>query len=159
MRTRATITTTALLLAALTACSSSDDSTDAAPSSSPTAPATTSQPSETPSAPDPTETPAEDDGLEQAVQQYTSAYFAADTDTAYGLLSKRCQGQMDEIVFGSLLKEAAKDYGPDHPATDVKTQVSGDLARVTYKVEGLPKFDQQAQPWTREGGAWKYDAC
>jgi hypothetical protein len=159
MRTRATITTTALLLAALTACSSSDDSTDAAPSSSPSAPATTSQPSDTPPATDPTETPVDDGDLEQAVKQYTDAYFAADTATAYGLLSKRCKGQMDEIVFGSLLKEATKQYGPDHPATDVKTQVSGDLARVTYKVEGLPKFDQQAQPWTREGGAWKYDAC
>ncbi|MFF7073825.1 hypothetical protein [Streptomyces pseudovenezuelae] len=55
--------------------------------------------------------------------------------------------------------QTAKDYGSDHPATDVRATVSGEMDRVSYKVTGLPKFDQQGQPWTVEGGAWKYDVC
>ena len=70
----------------------------------------------------------------------------------------RCAKVTPEAYAG-VVKKFAADYGPDHPATGVQAEVSGKLARVTYKVEGLPKFDQQAQPWAREGGAWKYDAC
>lgn len=147
MRTRATITLAALLLAALTACSSDDDKTDA-PSSSPTA----EEPSTTP-------TPADAAELAAAVKAYTAAYFKGDAKTAYRVLSKRCAGKVDESVYAATVKQAAAEYGPDHAATDVQADVSGTLARVSYKVAGLPKFDQEAQPWTREGGAWKYDAC
>ncbi|NUP17385.1 MAG: hypothetical protein HOV73_18495 [Streptomyces sp.] len=151
MRTTATLATTAALLLALTACSSSDDSSDAdTPASSPTA--TVEQPTTTP-------TPAESAELTAAVQRYTTAYFKGDGDTAYGALSKRCKGKIDAVAYGSLVDQAAADYGPDHSATDVEAEVSGKLARVTYKVSGLPKLDQDAQPWAREGGDWKYDAC
>lgn len=148
MRTRATITlATAAALLALTGCSSSDD--DAKPS---TAPATAEEPSITP-------TPADAAVLEGAVKAYTTAYFKGDAKTGYAALSKRCKGQVDESLYAAELKEAAADYGPDHPATSVQAEVSGTLARVTYKVAGLPKFDQESQPWAREGGTWKYDAC
>jgi hypothetical protein len=33
------------------------------------------------------------------------------------------------------------------------------MGRASYKVRGLPKYDQQAQPRTREGDGWKYNAC
>ncbi|GGS81898.1 hypothetical protein [Streptomyces griseoviridis] len=153
MRTRATITTAALLLAALTACSSGDDgSTDAAP------PAASSSAS-TPAAAESSAPPADDAELTKAVEDYTAAYFAGEASTAYGMLSERCQKKANELVFGATVDQAAKEYGPDHAATDVQAEVSGDMARVSYRVEGLPKFDQDAQPWTLEGGAWKYDAC
>jgi hypothetical protein len=153
MRTRATITLAAALLLPLTACSSSDDSDDAAPAPSTTsAPASEQQPSTTP-------TPADAAELTAAVQAYTAAYFAGEGSKAHRMLSERCKGKINELVFGATVDQAAKQYGPDHPATDVQADVSGKLARVSYKVEGLPKFDQQAQPWTREGDAWKYDAC
>ncbi|NUP19253.1 MAG: hypothetical protein HOZ81_24805 [Streptomyces sp.] len=149
--TTATLATTAALLLALTACSSSDDSSDAdTPDPSPTA--TAEQPSTTP-------TPAETAELTAAVQRYTTAYFKGDGDTAYSALSKRCKGKIDAVAYGSIVDQAAADYGPDHSATDVDAEVSGTLARVTYKVSGLPKLNQDAQPWAREGGAWKYDAC
>ncbi|RMB85613.1 hypothetical protein [Streptomyces shenzhenensis] len=146
MRTRATITlATAAALLALTACSSSDDK-----ASSPTdpAPAKTTTP-----------TPAETGALELTVRDYTEAYFKGDAKTAYGVLSKRCAGKVTEELFAATVRQAHTDYGAGHPATDVQADVSGDLARVTYKVEGLPKFDQESQPWAREGGTWKYDAC
>lgn len=142
-------TTAAALLLALTACSSSDDDKAAEPS---TAPSRVEQPSTTP-------TPAEAAALEGAVKAYTVAYFKGDTDATYATLSKRCQGKVTPEVYGAVVKQAAADYGNGHPATDVQANVSGTLARVSYKVAGLPKFDQQAQPWTREGGDWKYDAC
>lgn len=161
--TTITLAAGALLLAALTGCSSSDD--DAAPGStaSPSAPAVTQEPS---SSPQPEETGGATgeptDGtakLEQAVKDYTAAYFAGEASTAHRMLSERCRDQINELMFGATVKAAAEEYGPDHPATDVQAEVSGELARVSYRVEGLPKFDQSQQPWTLEGGAWKYDAC
>ena len=148
MRTRATITLAAALLA-LTACSSGDDK----PSTAESRPGAEQQePSITP-------TPAAAAELTAAVQEYTTAYFKGEASTAHRMLSERCKGKINELVYGATVDQAAKEYGPDHPATDVKADVSGELARVSYKVKGLPKFVQQAQPWTREGGAWKYDAC
>lgn len=150
MRTRTTtVAALAAALLTLTACSSSND--DAAPATD----------SGTPS-PEPTvSVPAEHeaDDLKAAVAVYTASYFAADTDTAYGMLSERCRKEINEIVYGEMLRQAKQDYGTDHPATDVQAEVSGTMARVTYKVKGLPMLDQEAQPWTLEGGAWKYDAC
>ncbi|MGW1433115.1 hypothetical protein ACWD6K_31405 [Streptomyces sp. NPDC002431] len=146
-------TTTAALFAAavaltgLTACSSSDDT--ATPTSSSPAPA------EQPSAP---AAPATD-GPEKAVVAYTAAYFKGDATAAYAALSKRCKGQIGPEVYKGVVEQATADYGPDHPATNVTADVSGDMARVTYKVAGLPKFDQEAQPWAREDGTWRYDAC
>jgi len=137
---------TAAALLALTACSSSGD--DASSESSTTV-----------EAPSITPTPADAALVTQAVQAYTTAYFKGDGDTAYATLSKRCAGKVTAADYSTAIEQAAADYGPDHAATDVRAEVSGALARVTYKVAGLPKFDQQSQPWAREGGTWKYDAC
>lgn len=105
--------------------------------------------------------PAEHQGddLEAAVGVYTGAYFAGDDKTAYGMLSRRCQGKITPEAYKSAVRQAAEQYGPDHPATDVKAEVSGAQGRATYKVKGLPRFDQRAQRWTLEDEAWKYDAC
>ncbi|MFF9124371.1 hypothetical protein ACF09J_13855 [Streptomyces sp. NPDC014889] len=155
MRTRtATATLTAIAaLTALTACSSSGD--DASKPSSPTTA------SSTPAAEPATTAPAAGTAteLERVVSMYTDLYFGGDGKGAYAFLSKRCQAKAGPDMYAATVEQAAKEYGPDHPATDVKPDVSGDLARVSYKVKGLPKFDQDAQPWAREGGAWKYDAC
>jgi hypothetical protein len=151
--TTAALATAATLLLALTACSSSgDDTADPAPSTPATSPATAEEPTTTP-------TPADAAALEGAVKAYTAAYFKGDTKTGYATLSKRCAKAIDEALYEATVKQDAADYGTGHPATDVKAEVSGTLARVTYKVQGLPKFDQEQQPWTREGGTWKYDAC
>ncbi|MEV5659810.1 hypothetical protein [Streptomyces flaveolus] len=152
MRTRATITLAAALLVATAAgCSSSDDSEDAAPASS----SSSSSPADS-SAPAAGHDTAE---LTAAVEAYTAAYFKGEADAAHAMLSARCAERYPAEQYAAIIKQAAADYGPDHPATDVQADVSGDMARVTYKVQGLPKLDQQAQPWAREGGAWKYDAC
>jgi ABC-type glycerol-3-phosphate transport system substrate-binding protein len=152
MRIRATITLATAALLALTACSSSNDD-DAKPS---TAPATAEAPTTTPTNTPP---PADAAALERVVDTYTNLYFAGEGKPAYAFLSKRCKAKADPAVYAATVEQAAKDYGPDHPATDVHATVSGDMGRVSYKVTGLPKFDQTGQPWTREGGDWKYDAC
>lgn len=148
MRTTTAVLASAAALLALTACTTTSD--DAPTSSSPSA--QPQQPSTTP-------TPAGAAELTAAVQAYTTAYFKGDAEQAYGALSERCQGKITAEAYGAVVKQAAADYGAEHAATDVQAEVSGELARVTYKVQGLPKFDQEAQPWAREGGAWKYDAC
>ncbi|WP_314220724.1 hypothetical protein [Streptomyces zaehneri] len=148
MRTSATIATAALLLAVLTACSSSEKTPAASDSGTPAAEPTVSVPAD-----------HEGDDLKAAVAVYTASYFAADTDTAYAMLSARCAKEITKDAYAGVVRQAKTDYGPDHAATDVQADVSGDLGRATYKVEGLPKFDQTKQPWTLEGDAWKYDAC
>ncbi|GGQ48715.1 hypothetical protein [Streptomyces asoensis] len=154
MRTRATITTAALLLAALTACSSGSSSTA---TDTPSPASDTGTPAAEPTVSVPADHKGDD--LAAAVAVYTAAYFAADVDTGYGMLSARCTKQIDEAMYRGILEQAKTDYGPDHPATDVQAEVAGGLGRATYKVKGLPKFDQAKQPWALEGGAWKYDAC
>ncbi|MFE2216119.1 hypothetical protein ACFW93_29775 [Streptomyces canus] len=150
MRTRATIMLTTALLATLAACSSSSDDKADTPSSSPATAAET--PTTTPTAPDATE-------LERVADTYVNLYFGGAGEGAYAFLSKRCRAKADPATYAATVEQAAKDYGPDHRATDVHAKVSGDMGRVSYKVKGLPKFDQQGQPWTVEGGTWKYDAC
>ncbi|MFF7048119.1 hypothetical protein ACFY94_07055 [Streptomyces griseorubiginosus] len=154
MRTTATLAITAAALLALTACSSSgDDSADPTPSTSATVEVPTTTPTNALA-------PANDEAnLARVVDTYTSLYLAGEGEPAYVFLSKRCKAKADPAVFEATVEQAAKDYGPGHLATDVRATVSGDMGRVSYKVQGLPKFDQQAQPWTREGGDWKYDAC
>ena len=152
--TTATLAATAAALLALTACSSGDDNADEKPSASATVEEPTTTPTNTPA-------PAGDAAtdLERVAATYTDLYFAGEGKPAYVFLSKRCKGQIDEALYQATIEQAAKDYGSDHPATDVHATVSGDMGRVSYKVKGLPKFDQEQQPWTREGGDWKYDAC
>ncbi|MFG2577171.1 hypothetical protein [Streptomyces sp. NPDC048481] len=153
MRTRATIVTAALLLAALTACSSSSGSDDAA------TPAAND--SGTPVAEPTVSVPAahQGDDLKAAVAVYTASYFAGDADTAYSMLSARCAKKIAKDSYADVVKQAAADYGADHAVGDVRAEVSGTTGRATYKVTGLPKFDQRSQPWALEGDAWKYDAC
>ncbi|MFI6039201.1 hypothetical protein ACIBBD_34755 [Streptomyces sp. NPDC051315] len=151
MRTRATTVIAAALLAALTACSTASSDGKAEPagdSGTPAAEPTISVPAD-----------KEGDDLEAAVAVYTAAYFAADAATAYDMLSKRCRGEITADAYAGVVQQAKADHGEDHPATDVKAEVSGELGRATYKVQGLPEFDQTDQPWTLEDGAWKYDAC
>ncbi|QIJ61030.1 hypothetical protein [Streptomyces sp. JB150] len=156
MRTRAATTMlAAVLLLALTACSSSDDGTDAAPTGTPSTPAAASAPaaSATPAA-----TPADAAELERAVRAYTAAYFADKPDTTYGMLSARCEERITPEAMAALTERAVGDYGRQEVQRFRIDQLSGDMARVSYGV-GLPKFDQKQQPWVREDGAWKYDAC
>jgi PBP1b-binding outer membrane lipoprotein LpoB len=150
MRTRATITLAAALLFALTACSSDSDDK---PSTAESRPATSEQqePSTVP-------TPADTAGLESAVREYTDAYFKGDVNTAYGMLSGRCTEKINKPAMQALTDRAVGDYGHQDVKRFEVDQVSGDMARVSYGV-GLPKFDQKQQPWVREGGDWKYDAC
>lgn len=150
MRTRATITLTTALLATLAACSSSSDDRADTPSSSPTTAAET--PTTTPVPPGAVE-------LERVADTYVNLYFGGDAKGAYAFLSKRCRTKADPATYAATAEQATKGYRSGHPATDVHADVSGDMGRVSYKVRGLPKFDQQGQPWTVEGGAWKYDAC
>ncbi|MFC8987871.1 hypothetical protein [Streptomyces sp. NPDC057115] len=157
MRTTATtITLAAALLLTATACTADDEPSGSGPSTP--APATTSAPPSSPAEP----SGGTGDGanaVEKAVQDYTRAYFAGEASTAHGMLSERCRKEINPLLFGETVRQASKEHGPDHPATDVRAEVSGDLARVSYKVKGLPSLDQAQQPWAREGGAWKYDAC
>ncbi|MEU1042180.1 hypothetical protein ACFYP4_08265 [Streptomyces sp. NPDC005551] len=147
MRTTTAITLTAAALLALTACSSSEESSDAAPTKNDSA-----------SSPGNARTD-DDSGVQEAVEDYTDAYFEGDADSAYDTLSQRCQKTVALEDYQALVEQASADYGDGHPAAGVTAKVSGGMARVSYKVEGLPKFDQHGQPWVMEGGDWKYDAC
>ncbi|MFC8945923.1 nuclear transport factor 2 family protein [Streptomyces rochei] len=151
MRTRATITLAAALALAVTGCSSGDDSDDAAPATSAA------------SSPAAGQTPAPDEGtataeLEESVRTYTRALFSGDA-TGYDTLSARCKKSMTKASWVGMAKAARQQYG-EQQATDVKVdQMSGDLARVSYGAGNIPQFEREGQPWVREDGAWRWDAC
>jgi len=55
------------------------------------------------------------------------------------MLSDRCRKEINPLLYGETLRQAKRDYGSDHPAADNTAKVSGELARVSYKIMGLPK--------------------
>ncbi|MFD4814846.1 hypothetical protein [Streptomyces sp. NPDC058418] len=154
MRTRTAFTAgSALLIATLVGCSSTPEFST---------PAVTAQPSssssEAPSEPAKAEQDQAAADLEKAVRAYSDAYFKPDTKAAYGMMSARCKSETTEAVYGAFVEVAAKDYGVQEIRTLTVDQISGDLARVSYTY-AVPKLDQKQQPWAREGGVWRYDAC
>jgi hypothetical protein len=151
MRHTTTATAAAVLLLALTACSTTADNPPSSASPKPGQNASTEQPS----------TPPADDSkakLEQAVRDYSAAYFATDTAKAYGMLSQRCAEEIPAAMYGPMVEATVKQYGVHDIKTLTVDQVSGDLARVTYTYP-VPALDQKQQPWAREDGQWRYDAC
>lgn len=148
------IRTTAAALAAVAAITLSGCSSSGSDSATPGSPAAAT--SDHPAA-----TQAADDGhaaLTAAVKAYSTAYFKPDTDAAYALLSARCRAASPQAVYASVVTATAKAYGHQAIKTLTVDQISGDLARVTYTY-AVPKLNQTGQPWTREGGTWRYDAC
>lgn len=153
MRTRATSTLVAVLLAALTACTS--DAEDPKPADAPSASATK------PDAKDDAKPDTKDDdtaALETSVRAYTKALFSGDGPTGYALVSQRCKKEMSAAQFQAMSKQGHNDYGSLEIKNIKVDQISGDLARVSYGV-GVPQFEREAQPWSRENGTWRWDAC
>ncbi|WP_377273114.1 hypothetical protein [Peterkaempfera sp. SMS 1(5)a] len=145
MRTHTIVLTLATAALALTACTSSPHNP------APQPPATKAAPGSP--APDPSR--AE---LEEAVRAFSTAYLKPDPDAGYAMLSERCRRTIGKSVWAGLAKSAAKDYGRRPIKTLTVLQLAGDDARVSYTY-GLPRLDQLEQPWLRENGSWRYDAC
>lgn len=144
----ATITTAALL--ALTACGGNDDdNTDDTPTA--TSP-TTSSPSQE------HEADADAAALEKSVRDYTRALFSGDGPTGYNLLSARCKKFTYPDDYQGLADDAHHQYGNLEIKSISIDNISGDLARVSYSV-GVPALEREAQPWVREDGTWRWDAC
>lgn len=147
MRTRTAAAALLLASLALAGCSTTADNPPATAASKPGASAATDKPA--------------DDGraaLEAAVRAYSKAYFGQDIDGAYGALSKRCAAKVSRPMYAGAIKATVGTLGKHEIKTLTVDQISGDLARVTYTYD-VPKLSQSGQPWAREGGAWKYDAC
>lgn len=113
--------------------------------------------------PEPTEDRAV--ALEQAVVDYTNAYFAGDWDTAYERLwSDRCKADDDvrNEFLGVLMAQKVNYPDGDLPQPDTVTvdRLQGDTAVVTYDYShrGVTQTIT-AQPWVYENGAWHFDAC
>jgi hypothetical protein len=65
---------------------------------------------------------------------------------------------MTAAQFQAMSKQGHNDYGSLEIKNIKVDQISGDLARVSYGV-GVPQFEREAQPWSRENGTWRWDAC
>jgi hypothetical protein len=117
-------------------------------------------PAPKPSASAATDKPADTSrvALEAAVRAYSAAYFKPDADAAHRMLSKRCAAKMDRIMYAAVVEQTVKTLGRHEIRTLTVDQISGALARVSYTYD-VPKLSQTSQPWAREGGVWKYDAC
>ncbi|MFE1361325.1 hypothetical protein [Streptomyces harbinensis] len=113
---------------------------------------------ETPPAEEQQQGDGEEAALEEAVRAYTEALFAPDADAAYELLSARCKDEITAVEFVDMADFAHQSYGARTIETVSVDQMSGDLARVSYTV-GVPDLDREAQPWSREDGTWRWDAC
>jgi hypothetical protein len=158
MRIRVLPAATVVALSLLTGCSSGDERADRGPETTTVESSAQDKPSAEVS-----------DALTRDVQAYITAYFGNDAPASLGMMSERCRtvlaheaehaDKKGEEAYAAAVAEIAEKHGP-RKATDVTVdEVSGDQARVSYRVEGLAEFDQKGQPWLHEDGAWKYDAC
>lgn len=155
MRTRiaAAVITTAALLSLATACSSSsnDDKATAPPAGN-----TAAGPAPAAGKQDPAAT--DKAALVKSITDYTTEMFAGNPD-GYNLMSARCRQQMTRDAWKTLVKTAHQQYGSQKATNITVDQLSGDLARVSYGAGNIPQFNRKAQPWAREDGTWRWDAC
>ncbi|WP_216591572.1 hypothetical protein [Streptomyces brasiliscabiei] len=162
MRTRVTVLLATALLTTLAACTSDSEpgGADGTPSAGAGKPSGTPTPAETAAGIDAADRAA----LETAVREYTAAYFANRPDTAFGMLTARCQKQITRAGMAVLTERAdqtRRAIGDTEPKEVKRFEVNetdGDEARVSYGV-GTPKFDQKREQWAREAGVWRYDTC
>jgi len=96
--------------------------------------------------------------LETAVRAYSTVVLDGESAKAYTLLSKRCRERMTEAAFEKIATGGAALYGTARLKTLRITQLSGDLARVTYTYDKAA-INQTAEPWVYEGGTWREDDC
>ncbi|UED86628.1 hypothetical protein [Streptomyces profundus] len=163
--TRTKLVVAALATAAsltLAGCGGDDDESESTTDGSAESPAASDadEPADEPA----DDEPAADDeagdeaALEQAVRDYTVALFAPDADTAHGLLSARCAAEMPAATFAALADQSHQEYGAQEIENISVDEIDGDSALVSYGI-GIPQFETEAQPWTREDGGWRWDAC
>ncbi|NYV75477.1 hypothetical protein [Streptomyces sp. UH6] len=162
MRIRSLPALTVVALSLLAGCSQDDEAADRGSGAASTGSAAESAAENKPSA-------GEARALERAVEAYVTAYFGNDAPTALGMMSQRCRSVLvheaehadkrGEEAYAAAVEQVAEEHGPREAADVTVDEVSGDRARVSYRVDGLPEFDQKGQPWAREDGAWRYDAC
>lgn len=92
------------------------------------------------------------------MRTYTADLFGGHAD-GYKLVSARCKQQMTKSAWADLATQAHHQYG-SQTATGIHIdQQSGDLARVSYGAGHIPQFNRKSQPWARESGTWRWDAC
>ena len=96
--------------------------------------------------------------LKAAVQAYSDAFLTGEATTAYKLLSERCRKRTSLSEFTGIVTAAKQMYGSALPLQTYSAKVSDDLARVTYTY-AVKAINQEAEPWTREGGRWHQDDC
>jgi hypothetical protein len=135
---------TAAVLLTLAACSSSSNDDKAAPAND-TAPAASKQ-------------DTDKAALTKSVQDYTAELFNGDP-AGYDLLSARCKSQMTKDAWTDLAKQGHHQYGSQKATGITIDQLSGNLARVSYGAGNIPAMERHAQPWAREDGTWRWDAC
>jgi hypothetical protein len=153
MRIRTTATALAVLAAlTLAGCSSSSGGSDDDAPAAPGTAAATGRPAAGKAG------GSDRDALTAAVADYTAKLFAGDP-SGYDDLSARCKQQMTHDAWTQLAKEGHQQYGSQKATGITVDQLSGNLARVSYGAGHIPQFDRKAQPWVREGGAWRWDAC
>lgn len=95
--------------------------------------------------------------LRSAVEAYSAAYLGDQPEAAFDLLSARCKGRVPLEQMRVLTSGAKRLYG-SAAMTSFTATVSGDLGRATYTFIDA-SINQTDQPWAREQGRWRYDAC
>ncbi|MFH8369182.1 hypothetical protein [Streptomyces sp. NPDC018031] len=146
MRARSAAAIAALICLPLTACGDDSDDKPEAGTPAPSAPAGKN-----------TDGKGETAALEQSVREYTKKLFGGDA-SGHDLLSKRCQEEMPRVQFAEVAKQGHHEFGAQTIKNIKVEQISGHMARVSYGV-GIPQFERKNQPWTREDGTWRWDAC
>jgi hypothetical protein len=95
------------------------------------------------------------DTLQAAVDQYAEAFGHGDPDTAWSLVSERCQTDIPRHVYNTQVAQTHQNYPTLH-VTHYDEDINGTAATVTYETNSPIVLTHQR--WVNEHG-WKYDGC
>ena len=108
-----------------------------------------------PAQPDPTT--ASPPPLEAAVRAYSAAFLGNEADTAYEMLTERCQGETAQAEFQRSVSRASELFG-DAKMTSYADEVDGQVGSATYGFDAST-IDQVSERWLLVGGSWRNDDC
>lgn len=94
---------------------------------------------------------------------YSEFYLSGDGDSAYTLVSTRCQAKISLSEYEDLAAAAKARYGGQQIKSLTVDSVDGSAATVSYTYASS-EIDQKGQRWVREDrgaldSGWHYDQC
>lgn len=100
---------------------------------------------------------ADEARLENAVREYTNAFFT-DAEEAYSLLSDKCQAAFPYDQYKLVIAAAKAQFPSGSEIETLEVKVNGTKATATYSLEHS-ELNQTNESWVLQDDGWRYNQC